>query len=192
MVIIRKIPSPTGIVRNKTGANQYADGAGQGAKSKLIAVRLRQDIRDRLEEYLDNQEGGLTLTWVVEEALDKFLPSSPSLPLAQGPPQQERQQEPEPKEKVKLRSPSLSPSTKIEKIAPGPEGTNEHRTNEDRLAESAEVVAIAVDKIKARGDWEGLNVRGKIAAIKEEVRSLRGAAISTQTLYRDHVKPLWN
>lgn len=165
-----------------------------------IRLKIRRDLFNRLEQYLDRQEGGLTRTRVVEEALNNFLPPIET-PIQQPQPKVKvalpqnlaKSKLQKDKARVKLPTPlKVSPSTFEFCSAGGVEVTNPQRTNEDRAAESTEIVAIAVENLKQQGGWDRLNVRGKIAAIKAETKKLRGAAVSTQTLYREHVKDIWN
>ena len=69
---------------------------------------------------------------------------------------------------------------------------NEARTNEQRMDESAKAVEAAVAKLATTIDYHSLSTREKIAQLKTEIKQARGVGISTQTLYRDWIKAIWD
>lgn len=74
----------------------------------------------------------------------------------------------------------------------GAEVTNEGRSNEERREESIVLIEGIVATLKQQhSDWDSLKVRSKIALIKAEAKKLRQVAVSTQTLYQNEIKPLW-
>lgn len=74
----------------------------------------------------------------------------------------------------------------------GPEVANDGRSNEERMEESIRLVTQAVANLKAQHpDWRALGARARIRLLKQETLKIRNAAISTQTLYQEWIKPLW-
>ena len=74
----------------------------------------------------------------------------------------------------------------------GNEVTNEGRSNDARVKESIKVVTDAIAVLRQEHpDWDDFGTRKKIDFLRQETLKCRGAAISSQTLYRDWVRPLW-
>lgn len=74
----------------------------------------------------------------------------------------------------------------------GNEATNEGRSNDERIEESIRAIEDAVIALKQKHpDWDSLGVREKIDLLKAETLKQRGAAISSQTLYREWCRDLW-
>lgn len=74
----------------------------------------------------------------------------------------------------------------------GSEEINEGRSNEERIEESIQAIEDAVVVLRAKHpDWDSLRVRKKIDLLKAETLKQRGAAISSQTLYREWCRDLW-
>lgn len=87
-----------------------------------------------------------------------------------------------PAEKVAL--PSILPGG-------GSRAVNANRNNEERMDESIALVTAAVDALKKLYDWDSLGARAKIRLLQIETLNMRGAEISSQTLYQEWIKDIW-
>jgi hypothetical protein len=68
---------------------------------------------------------------------------------------------------------------------------NENRSNEERQEESIALVSEAVAVLRSSHDWESLGAREKIKLLQIETLKVRGAKISSQTLYQPWIRSLW-
>jgi len=69
---------------------------------------------------------------------------------------------------------------------------NESTTNEQRMEEAISIVTAAVESLKTNPQWEAWKTKERMRAIQAKVKEQRGGiGISSQTLYRDWITPLW-
>jgi hypothetical protein len=59
------------------------------------------------------------------------------------------------------------------------------------MEESISLVSSAVVILQQQHDWESLGARAKIKLLQAETLKVRGARVSSQTLYQPWIRELW-
>lgn len=86
------------------------------------------------------------------------------------------------------------PQVKTPKIAPDSDGAaavNAEKNNDDRREEAIEFINDIVSVLKREQDWDSLKIKQRMKLIQAKAKELRGVSVSSQTLYREWMKPIW-